>query len=82
VYAVHKREVAVVLLDMLMPVMGGQMTARSLARLNPEVRILESSGLASGPRLEAVSAGRRAYLGKPYTAHELLSAIGALCKER
>jgi PAS domain S-box-containing protein len=73
VYAQHQAEIAVVLTDMMMPVMDGPATIRELLRVNPAVRIIAASGLNAG---DEDSAGRVAcFLPKPYSAETLLTAI-------
>ncbi len=78
-FADRRAEVRAVVLDMMMPVMGGVQAARALTRLDPDVRILGTSGVTVGTaREEAVTAGVTAFLTKPYTAEELLRALAAL----
>lgn len=63
---------AVVLTDMLMPILDGPTTIRALRRVNPNVRIIGMSGFASrpgnGPHPDIL-------LQKPFRAADLLSAI-------
>lgn len=80
VYANHKDEVSVVLTDMMMPVMDGPATIQVLQRMNPEVRIIATSGLSSPEHVnEVMKLGVKDFLAKPYTAEMLLTALrGAL----
>ncbi len=75
-YAEHKNEISVVLTDMMMPSMDGQITIRTLQKINPQVKIIAMSGLESNGMI-AQSAGNsvKAFLSKPYTANELLKTI-------
>ena len=75
-YGQHQADIAVVLTDMMMPVMDGPATIQALVRLNPQVRIIAASGLATDAR-SAGPAGARVmlFLPKPYTAETLLQAI-------
>ncbi len=63
---------------MMMPVMDGTATIQELVRLNPEVRIIAASGLATDTTA-AGAAGARVmhFLPKPYTAETLLTAVRA-----
>jgi two-component system cell cycle sensor histidine kinase/response regulator CckA len=71
-YAQNKDEIAVVLTDLMMPYMDGPVTIRALRRINPNVRIIASSGLAENSRaIEDV----KLFLPKPYTAERLLNAL-------
>ncbi|MGE0369416.1 MAG: PAS domain S-box protein, partial [Candidatus Dadabacteria bacterium] len=78
-YAQHGNEVAAVLLDMAMPVMDGPSTIIALKAMNPEVRIIGSSGQASnGGVAKAVGAGVNHFVPKPYTAETLLKTLREL----
>ena len=77
-YAQHQADIAVVLTDMMMPVMDGTATIQELVRLNPEVRIIGASGLATDAQAAGAAAARvMHFLPKPYTAETLLTAIRA-----
>ncbi len=74
IFAMHSEEIALVLTDMMMPVMDGFATIRALQRVNPGVLLVASSGLGvSGER--AASLGVRHFLAKPYTAGVLLRRV-------
>ncbi|HEY9846910.1 MAG TPA: response regulator, partial [Candidatus Caenarcaniphilales bacterium] len=76
VYAQHWQEISVVLSDMLMPAMDGATTIRTLAKINPQVKIVAVSGLAANDKVaEAASTSVKAFLTKPYTASELLKTL-------
>lgn len=75
-YAKHGDEIAGVLLDMAMPVMDGPATIIALKAMNPDVRIIGSSGQASnGGVAKAVGAGVNHFVPKPYTAETLLKTL-------
>jgi PAS domain S-box-containing protein len=77
-YASHLGEVQVVLTDMMMPFLDGAATIRALQKLDPQVRIIASTGLSEGMRSEdAEKLGARLVLSKPYTAETLLKALAA-----
>ena len=76
VYAQHRQEIALVVTDMMMPVMGGVPTIRALMRINPLVRIVAVSGLTSNDSTAKESgSGVKHFLTKPYTAETLLTTI-------
>ncbi len=76
VYKKGKEKIAVVITDMMMPVMDGAELVRSLVKLNPRVAVISASGL-----LEAQGANRihssavKASLSKPFTAETLLTTL-------
>ena len=68
--------VDLVLMDMMMPVMDGPAAIHALQVLTPDVRIIAASGLhGNGRASQALSAGVRHFLPKPYTSIALLTAI-------
>ncbi|MBW4631371.1 MAG: response regulator [Iphinoe sp. HA4291-MV1] len=78
-YAEHQNEISVVLTDMVMPSMDGITTIRTLQKINPAVKIIAVSGLASSEKVNAVNnMGVKAFLSKPYTAKQLLQTISTV----
>ncbi len=76
VYASRGAEIAVVLTDMMMPVMDGPATIQVLRRMNPKLPIIAASGLsANGHVANAASLGVKHFLPKPYTAETLLKVL-------
>ncbi|WP_083636976.1 PAS domain-containing protein [Leptolyngbya sp. 'hensonii'] len=76
-YAQHQAEIAVVLLDIMMPNMDGLTAIRTLQQINSRVKIIASSGLDSN-RQKVMAAGVKTFLSKPYTIQELLMAVQTL----
>ncbi len=72
-YAEQKNEIALVLTDMMMPVMDGPAAIQALAQINPEIKIIAASGRATESQI--TSPAVRAFLAKPYTAESLLNAV-------
>jgi CheY-like chemotaxis protein len=84
VYAKHENEIAVVLTDMMMPIMDGPATIHALRRVNPAVKIIAASGLNANGDVAKASGGRdgvRHFLMKPYTAGSLLKTMRAILDE-
>jgi PAS domain S-box-containing protein len=76
IYATRKQEIAVILTDMMMPLMDGPTTIQVMLRLNPHARIIAASGLnANSMVAKAVSAGVKFFIPKPYTAETLLKTL-------
>ncbi len=75
-YAPQARDIALVLTDMMMPVLDGEATIQVLRRMNPAVRIIAASGLEITENIaKATRAGAEDFLPKPYTAETLLRRI-------
>ncbi|MEA5575603.1 PAS domain S-box protein [Anabaena sp. UHCC 0451] len=75
-YAQHKQQISVVLMDMMMPEMDGITAIYSLQKINPQVQIIACSGLGTIELLPESSETKvQAVLLKPYTANELLQNL-------
>ncbi len=81
-FRVLSEKIAVVLLDMTMPVLSGEETFRQLRSIKPEVRVILSSGYNE---VEAVrrfaGKGLAGFIQKPYTAVALEQKIRSVLSE-
>ena len=78
-YAQHQPDVAAVITDMAMPVMDGPATIHALRAIDPDVKIIASSGQTVTDAAEkASSAGVEHFIPKPYTAEMMLRALQEL----
>lgn len=77
--AVFRRQrdsIALVVLDVAMPVMGGRDCFWRLREIDPEIPVLVASGYAKhGDVDELLSAGATGYLSKPYDRDQMVTAI-------
>lgn len=69
----HRKEIAVVLTDMMMPLMDGAATIKALRQLDPALPIIA----ASGKPMDPASLQRCHMLPKPFTSEALLEALDA-----
>ncbi len=75
-YAKQARGIAVVITDMMMPIMDGVATIHVLGCINPGVKIIAASGLELATNMaKANNAGVRDFLQKPYTAETLVQRV-------
>lgn len=80
-FAARKDEIRCVITDMLMPYMDGPATIRALHKLDPEVKIIATSGLkTNGKTAEAAQLGVNTFLQKPYTAEKLLKTLAMVLR--
>ncbi|MBV8732370.1 MAG: response regulator, partial [Acidobacteriia bacterium] len=81
-YRVLADKIDLVLLDMTMPVMGGEETFRQLKTIRPDVRVILSSGYNE---VEAVrrfaGKGLAGFLQKPYSAMTLVEKVRSVQRE-
>jgi PAS domain S-box-containing protein len=81
IHAERRNRIAIVLTDMSMPVMDGLALIKSLKSVNPRLKIIGSSGLASNVTVEKVlQAGAELFIPKPYTAETLLASIATVLR--
>ncbi len=82
IYAQHRQAIQVVLTDMAMPIMDGPALIIALKAMNPEVKVIGSSGLNSqGGVAKAVGAGVQHFVAKPYTAEAMLKTLAKVIAE-
>jgi CheY-like chemotaxis protein len=75
-YRMHQDQVALVVLDVAMPVMSGMECFRRLREINPKVSVLIATGYAKHGDVDALlNEGAVGYLGKPYDRRELERAV-------
>ena len=80
-YSAHQADIAVVLTDMMMPVMDGLATIQVLMSINPQVRIIAASGLNIKDMVaRAMSAGVKHFIPKPYSAETLLKTLAEVLR--
>jgi CheY-like chemotaxis protein len=71
-------QISAVLLDMTMPVMGGEETLRNLQRIRPDVKVILTSGYNEVDVIRRFTGVPLAgFLQKPYTAEQLARKIKA-----
>ena len=81
-YAQHRDEIGLVLVDMIMPTMDGATTIRTLQKINPQIKVIATSGLVTSPQaVTAVDADIQAFLVKPYTAKELIKIVNQVLNQ-
>ncbi len=81
-YSLHQAEVALVLTDMMMPVMDGAGMINVLMSGNPAIRIVAASGLNANSNVaKACGAGVKHFLTKPYSLGTLLQTVRMILDE-
>ncbi|MEW6730649.1 MAG: PAS domain S-box protein [Acidobacteriota bacterium] len=75
-YSANQDRIKAVLLDMMMPNLDGLATIKELKKLNCTAPIIVSTGMVTKHKeSEAVKAGGKAFLTKPYSAQRLLAIL-------
>jgi PAS domain S-box-containing protein len=75
-YRRRKGRINLVVTDLMMPIMDGLALIRALRQLDPQVKVIAVSGLASQDKFdEAKNLNVQAFLTKPFTAEQLLTSL-------
>jgi len=81
-YKSRKNDIAVVVTDMMMPVMDGAALVSSLIRINPQILIVSTSGLLEiDETSQTETSAVKFFLPKPYTAEKLLKTLEGVLKK-
>ena len=76
VFRERHREIALVILDMIMPKMSGREVFRRLKEIDPEVLVLLSSGYSADGEAQAIlQDGAAGFVQKPYRVNDLAQAV-------
>ena len=76
IYGEKKDLISLVILDLIMPVMGGRQCMEGILKVNPNAKILLASGYtADGPTKQSMEARAKGSVAKPYKAKEILRTI-------
>jgi len=68
---------AAVLLDLTMPVLGGEQALRQIREIRPQIPVIASSGYSESEANRRFPAERLGFLQKPYTASTLAEKVKA-----
>jgi two-component system, cell cycle sensor histidine kinase and response regulator CckA len=77
----HLDELAIVITDLMMPVMDGFEAIHEIRRLREDLPIIATTGLNTSDASDrSIRAGADRFLAKPYATEVLLREIAALCR--
>jgi PAS domain S-box-containing protein len=82
IFETHKDKIKMVILDIIMPDMGGGEVYAKIKVINPEVKVLLSSGYSvDGQAIELLERGCDGFMQKPFTMEELSGKITQIMKK-
>ena len=77
-----RHEVALVLLDLTMPTLGGEEAFRAMRQMRPDVRVVLMSGFSSHELASRYgSEGMAGFIQKPFRVEELQTCLTAILAE-
>jgi two-component system cell cycle sensor histidine kinase/response regulator CckA len=83
IYKGKKDQIAIVILDMIMPEMGGGDTYDKLRKINPEIKVLLSSGYSvDGQATEILERGCDGFIQKPFGMKDLSQKIREILNKK
>jgi signal transduction histidine kinase len=83
VYTKYKDEIDLVILDMVMPDMGGGKAYDHIKQINPDAKVLLSSGYSiDGEATEILQRGCNGFIQKPFAIKELYRRIRGILDEK
>jgi two-component system, cell cycle sensor histidine kinase and response regulator CckA len=76
IYEIRADEISLVLLDFMMPEMGGKQCLAAILSINPKAKIVIASGFsAHGPTRAAIAEGAKEFVTKPYDIRQLMEVV-------
>jgi CheY-like chemotaxis protein len=82
-FAANRDKIALVLTDIMMPVMDGPATILALREIDPRIKIIAASGFsATGTAAKSGQLGTKYFLAKPYTTGALLNILQTALAEQ
>ncbi len=82
IFKANKDKIQMVILDIIMPDMGGGEVYDKIKAINPEVKVLLSSGYSvDGQAIELLERGCDGFMQKPFTMEELSGKITQIMKK-
>jgi CheY-like chemotaxis protein len=79
VYRAGRQDISLVILDLIMPEMGGKQCLEEILKIDPQARVLIASGYCLGR--EGLIAGAKSFVSKPYDIRELLTTVREVLDE-
>ena len=81
-YSKERENIDLVILDLVIPGMGGKKCYEEILKINRNAKILIVSGYsANGPGKDAIEAGAKGFVGKPFDVSHLLETIRGILDE-
>ncbi len=75
-YQAEKDRIDLVILDVIMPGMGGKQCLSRLLEMNPDAKVIMASGYSNtGPAKGVLQEGIKSFINKPYQVRDLLERI-------
>jgi len=75
-YGKERGKIDLVILDLIMPGMGGRRCLEELIKMDPKVKVVIASGYSvDGPTKEGLEIGAKNFVSKPYAMRQMLKVV-------
>lgn len=76
IYKKNRNAISLIILDLIMPGMGGKRCLEELFKIDPAIKILIASGYSTDGDIDfAMEAGARGFIKKPFDINQMLESI-------
>lgn len=83
IFQLHKDQISLVVLDLIMPVMDGQEAFARMREIKGQTKVLITTGYTVDERLEALLAqGCHGFIQKPFSLHEFSKAVRTILDKK
>ena len=77
----HRKDISLIVLDMVMPEMDGKDVFRAIKKIDPGVRVILSSGYSiDGLAGQLISEGIQGFVQKPFSIVEFCNTVSKVIK--
>ena len=81
-HSAGRQDISLVILDLIIPKMGGKQCLEEVLKIDPQARVLIASGYTvTGSSNEALAVGAKGFVNKPYDTRELLTTVREVLDE-
>lgn len=78
----ERAQISLVILDLIMPKMGGKECLKELRKIDPQLKVLIASGLSDAASVqESIKMGAKGFIYKPFKSKELLRQVRGVLDE-
>jgi len=83
IYKAKGEHISLIILDLVMPGMGGRKCLEEILEINPSELVVIASGYPiNGPTKEALESGAKGYIGKPYEMRQMVKMVREVLDEK
>ena len=82
-YREQREKISLVVLDLIMPEMGGKQCLEGLLTLDPAVKVVIASGYSGKETTkEALTSGAKGFIDKPYDVRQVLEVVRSVLDDK